>query len=100
MDPQIRWRPEKRLKLTANGEGTKGFRRGLYERLGCDSEMRSGSALLALRFLEDTGGKYVAVREKRIVAASSTMKELYRKLDELNPGMVLITKFFDSKTHQ
>ena len=31
-------------------------------------------------------GKYVAVREKRIVAASSTMKKLYGKLDELNPG--------------
>jgi len=37
-------------------------------------------------------GKYVAVREKRILAASSTMKVLYRKLDELNPGMVLIAK--------
>ncbi len=37
-------------------------------------------------------GKYVAVREKRIMAACSTMKELYRKLDKLNPGMVLITK--------
>jgi len=37
-------------------------------------------------------GKYVAVGEKKILAASSTMKGLYRKLDELNPGMVLITK--------
>ncbi len=47
----------------------------------------SGTAVLG-RY----SGKYVAVREKRIVAASSTMKGLYRKLDELNPGMVLITK--------
>ncbi len=47
----------------------------------------SGTAVLG-----KYGGKYVAVREKRIVAASSTMKGLYRKLDELNPGMVLITK--------
>ncbi len=37
-------------------------------------------------------GKYVAVKNKRIVAASSTMRGLYRKLDELDTGMVLIAK--------
>ena len=37
-------------------------------------------------------GKYVAIRNKKILAASSTMKGLYSKLDKLNPGMVLITK--------
>ena len=37
-------------------------------------------------------GKYVAVRNRKILAASSTMKGLYAKLDKLNPGMVLITK--------
>lgn len=37
-------------------------------------------------------GKYVAVRSKRILAASFTMKGLYAKLDKLNPRMVLITK--------
>ena len=37
-------------------------------------------------------GKYVAVRSKRILAASLPMKGLYAKLDKLNPGMVLITK--------
>jgi hypothetical protein len=37
-------------------------------------------------------GKYVAVRNKKILAASTTMKGLYAKLDKLNPGMVLITR--------
>ena len=37
-------------------------------------------------------GKYVAIRNKRILVASTTMKGLYAKLDKLNPGMVLITK--------
>jgi len=37
-------------------------------------------------------GKYVAVRNKRVLAASTTMKGLYAKLDKLNPGMVLVTR--------
>jgi uncharacterized protein DUF5678 len=37
-------------------------------------------------------GKYVAIRNKRVLAASTTMKGLYAKIDKLNPGMVLITK--------
>ena len=37
-------------------------------------------------------GKYVAVRNKKILAASTTMKGLYAKIDKLNPGMVLITR--------
>ena len=37
-------------------------------------------------------GKYVARRNKKILAASVTMKGLYSKLDKLNPGMVLITR--------
>ena len=37
-------------------------------------------------------GKYVAVRNKRVLAASTTMKGLYAKIDKLNPGVVLITK--------
>jgi hypothetical protein len=37
-------------------------------------------------------GKYVAIRNKRILAASTTMKGLYAKIDRLNSGMVLITK--------
>ncbi len=38
------------------------------------------------------GGKYVAVRNKKVLAASTTMKDLYAKLDRLNAGMVLITR--------
>ncbi len=37
-------------------------------------------------------GKYVAVKNKRILAASSTMEGLYAKLDRLDPGMVLIAR--------
>ncbi len=37
-------------------------------------------------------GKYVAVKKRRIVAYSSTMRGLYRKLDELGVGLVLIAK--------
>jgi len=37
-------------------------------------------------------GKYVAIRNKKILAASTTMKGLYSKLDKLKPGMVLITR--------
>ncbi len=37
-------------------------------------------------------GKYVAVKNKRIVASSSTMRGLYRKLDRSQAGMVLIAK--------
>ncbi|TMI09489.1 hypothetical protein E6H34_01720 [Candidatus Bathyarchaeota archaeon] len=37
-------------------------------------------------------GKYVAVKNRRILASSPTMKGLYEKLDKLNPGMVLITR--------
>ncbi len=43
-------------------------------------------------------GKYVAVRNKKILAASTTMKGLYSKLDKLNPGMVLITRV-EKPTH-
>jgi Family of unknown function (DUF5678) len=42
--------------------------------------------------LRKYSGKYVAVRNRRVVAASTTMKGLYAKIDKLNPGMVLITK--------
>lgn len=37
-------------------------------------------------------GKFVAVRNMKILASSTTMKGLYSKLDKLKPGMVLITK--------
>jgi len=37
-------------------------------------------------------GKYLAIRNKKILEASTTMKGLYSKLDKLNPGMVLITR--------
>ena len=37
-------------------------------------------------------GKYVAIRNKKILADSTTMKGLYSKLDKLKPGMVLITR--------
>ena len=37
-------------------------------------------------------GKYVAIRNRKILAASTTMKGLYSKLDKLKPGMVLITR--------
>ena len=37
-------------------------------------------------------GKYFAVRNKKILVTSTTMKGLYAKIDELNPGMVLITR--------
>jgi hypothetical protein len=37
-------------------------------------------------------GKYVAIRNKRVLAASTTMKGLYAKIDRLSSGMVLITK--------
>ena len=37
-------------------------------------------------------GKYVAVKNRKILASSPTMKGLYEKLDKLNPGMVLITR--------
>lgn len=44
------------------------------------------------RLLTKYRGKYVAVKDRRILAASSTMKGLYARLDRLDPGMVLITK--------
>jgi len=37
-------------------------------------------------------GKYVAVKNRKILASSPTMKGLYEKIDRLNPGMVLITR--------
>ncbi len=37
-------------------------------------------------------GKYLAIRNKKILEASTTMKGLYSKLDKLNPGMVLIMR--------
>ncbi len=54
-----------------------------------DGEWLSSAKPLVLRRYR---GKYVAIRNKRILAASTTMKGLYAKLDKLNPGMVLITK--------
>ena len=36
--------------------------------------------------------KYVAVRNKRVLAASTTMRGLYAKIDKLNPVMVLIAR--------
>ncbi len=38
------------------------------------------------------GGKYVAVKNRRVLASSPTMGGLYEKLDRLKSGMVLITK--------
>ncbi len=43
-------------------------------------------------FIRRYRGKYVAIRNKKILAASTTMKGLYSKLDKLKPGMVLITR--------
>ena len=37
-------------------------------------------------------GKYVAIRNKKILVASATMKGLYSRLDRLNAGMVLIMR--------
>jgi len=34
----------------------------------------------------------VAVKNRKILAASPTMKGLYEKIDRLKPGMVLITR--------
>ncbi|MBO0888480.1 hypothetical protein J2P12_05205 [Candidatus Bathyarchaeota archaeon] len=54
-----------------------------------DGEWLSSAKAIVLRRYR---GKYVAIRNRRVVAASSTMKGLYAKLDKLNPGMVLISK--------
>lgn len=54
-----------------------------------DGEWLSSARALTLR---KYSGKYVAVRNKKILAASTTMKGLYAKLDRLDPGMVLITR--------
>ena len=48
----------------------------------------SAGAVLLRRY----HGKYVAVKNKRVVASSSTMRGLYRKIDQLDSGMVLIAK--------
>ena len=34
----------------------------------------------------------MAVKNRKILASSPTMKGLYEKIDKLNPGMVLITR--------
>jgi hypothetical protein len=34
----------------------------------------------------------VAVKNRKILASSPTMKGLYEKIDKLSPGMVLITR--------
>jgi hypothetical protein len=54
-----------------------------------DGEWLSSANALVLRRYR---GKYVAIRNKKILAASTTMKGLYSKLDKLKPGMVLITR--------
>ncbi len=54
-----------------------------------DGEWLSSAKAIVLRKYR---GKYVAIRNKKILAASTTMKGLYAKLDRLNPGMVLITR--------
>ena len=54
-----------------------------------DGEWLSSAKSVVLRRYR---GKYVAIRNKRVIAASTTMKGLYAKIDKLNPGMVLITK--------
>jgi hypothetical protein len=54
-----------------------------------DGEWLSSAKTLILRRYR---GKYVAIRNKKILAASTTMKGLYSKLDKLKPGMVLITR--------
>jgi len=53
-----------------------------------DGEWLSSARAVVLRKYR---GKYVAIRNKRVLAASTTMKGLYAKTDKLNPGMVLIT---------
>jgi hypothetical protein len=52
-----------------------------------------GSA--SARVLRTHYGKYVAVKKRKILASSPTMKGLYEKLDKLNLGMVLITRIDD-----
>ncbi len=47
---------------------------------------------LPISYLRKYAGKYVAVKDRKIVAASSTMKALYEKLDNLQVGMVVITR--------
>jgi uncharacterized protein DUF5678 len=42
--------------------------------------------------LRKFSGKYVAVKNRSVLASSRTMGGLYEKLDRLKPGMVLITK--------
>jgi hypothetical protein len=54
-----------------------------------DGEWLSSAKAVVLRKYR---GKYVAIRNRRVLAASTTMKGLYAKIDKLNPGMVLITK--------
>ncbi len=54
-----------------------------------DGEWLSSAEAVVLRKYR---GKYVAIRNKRVLVASTTMKGLYAKIDKLNPGMVLITK--------
>lgn len=34
----------------------------------------------------------MAVKNRKILASSQTMKRLYAKIDRLDPGMVLITR--------
>jgi hypothetical protein len=48
-----------------------------------DGEWLSSAKTLILRRYR---GKYVAIRNEKIVAASATMKGLYFELDKLNPG--------------
>jgi hypothetical protein len=54
-----------------------------------DGEWLSSAKTVVLRKYR---GKYVAIRNRRVLAASTSMKRLYAKLDKLNSGMVLITK--------
>ncbi len=54
-----------------------------------DGEWLSSAKAVVLR---KNRGKYVAIGNKRVLAASTTMKGLYAKLDRLNSGIVLIMK--------
>jgi hypothetical protein len=57
-------------------------------REGDERWLGSAPALVLRRYY----GKYVAVKNRKILASSFNMKGLYQKLDKLNPGMVLITR--------
>ncbi len=54
-----------------------------------DAKWLSSAPSLVLRKYR---GKYVAVKNRKILAASPTMRGLYAKLDKIDRGMVLMTR--------